>query len=792
MTQQKVTFIIDADHMPAQQAFSLVSNSLRGVGVTAVRVSNDAAQGASKVGSSWGNAAQMLNPFKMGIGGIITATGVLYQGMQLVTGELGQWKSRAQDVFDFWNQNTQMIHRTLLTLPEGMRGKAGEDLIRRTAASSGTKDLNATTAPIQRLWPQMSEFTEEQREQTLAVVNETGRKYRFDADARTGFASMMAVTLDSERKAGKEFDPKAMAALLLEHYKNTLVTDPEKFKYEARSITALLQRGASIPSALAMEENVQRQMVDPEARRSGMGADTIASSMDKSAAIALQAKMPFGTSKIKGMEDWYKLSDAKRREAFDAYYNKPKDSDEYQLGLALQAAAYGQLHPDEDVRTFAMAMESQGYTREGHMEGTALLQPYQLQLANPNSQERKDIARRTAELDAKIKDKAEAHKSYDTAIKAAPTSEFQRQSELEAVREETKLGGDLARQTEATAASVREQVSQSSAETGVSYLETLYRDLSTLWYTHDATPADLRKQAVEGYERSLQDLRRNALHRLHSESFSGGVGAPAATLTPTEDELKKAMTPDEQRLQENYQRAIQNLKPRIDTEQSELGGKPFPLFKDWYKPGIGGALESTKAAARAKYHAEKAEYEATPAGQAAAAASSHGAEASWEAGEFVPYKAWRDARPKMLFGPTDNAERQQYKEDKADYEDINATAPKLREFRPYEEWLKIQPEDPVGAQSLFGPTRLDTESRRQKYKEDKADYEDINATAPTRPDQSMNRMLERLERLAAAIESAQSRALRGSVDVSVQDAGGRPLSRVTSRPRALELLQDLA
>lgn len=805
MTQQKVSFVIDADHMPAQQAFSLVSNSLRGVGVTAVRVSNDAAEGASKVASSWGMADGVLGRMKNTLLNLTAGSAAFYAA---ASAGAASWQrqidvnmkalERTRDFLPAYQQiGYNAPDLAYMKTPEakaltsaGVRARGSEspkDYLENVATSLGTRGAMTAT----------------QAHQTANLVGAIAGTQGFPQDDTNETIKAINFMAGKEISQGKKPDMEELIGTFVSMFGPSPTTEVAQLStYGSRFIIPAVDSHGYSDWPHAAAHQAATQLTFPESK----------------GRISAGINLDMEEELEKAYTDVYqytKYAETIQPHQFAKMGEKKWDlvRDDPELRHWIQARTLGDKAVEQESRDLAHFWQGGSPTPfQGSLAGEHGEKEIFADLISKDSKG----AKLEKQLLAEMKKGDEARAFARALAKGDATDPIGRAAIQDRTNKGLQASLDLNNITRTARAFPIELQQKAAERLGIGWWDNLAGGFDVASKTMGATEeeaaalnaevANKYKKRILGSPAAAGSERTKKFH-----AYLRSVGAdPAKYLGNWGPKEDKSLTKEfeshyEQfRVKEDMSAEDRGLYEDLDAyekaQRSFMGNsfspKPFPAFKDWYKPsGTGTKLESAKAQARAEYQAKKSEYYSSQAGPSGAKDPSHGAQESWEAGDFASYGDWRRSRPDMqtLFGgPTDRVARQQYEEEKAYYEDFNATAPKLRDFRPYEEWLKIQPEDPVGAQSLFGPTRLDTESRRQKYKEDKADYEDINATAPTRPDQSMNRMLERLERLAAAIETAQARALRGSVDVSVQDAGGRPLSRATSRPRALELLQDLA
>lgn len=745
MAEQRVTFTIDADHMPASQAFAHVSNALKGVGVTAIQVSNEASKGAQKMGDGFGNAGMVLGRLQGTLAQLTLGTTAFYFAARTGAAE---WQ-QAIDV------NLQAMEKTrgflsahqkvgynagdtaYLSSPEGARmtregmlhrgSKNPADYLENLATGFSTRG----TIPVKKAHDLVNEMTTIGGMQHLSQsdMNET--------------ISALNMMMAKDINAGKDVNPKELIGSFFGM--QGVNPSPDLADFGAYAVQAALKLTAqhgwtSNEAAVARTSNLQLKNADKPGRRSKTMAVHMDQQLEEAYAktywMAGNSTLTPAEFRNLGEKKWELLqTDPELNEIINGYLFGEESEDPKAVEWAavfgngvpgFTGHHTGEIGEKESMMDYTAknspAMAAEKKLLEEMPRGKAAVD-FEEKLKTGNLTD--PIGRNAAQDN--LNNGLMATLDYDNQLLSARGFPIELQKEID-----VKLGkGYIASKlqefginamamgaTEIKASELNEFIASNAQH------HVLNRnDLS-----FDATNQDFAKW-----------LNQRPAEKAAYRDADPSKGTPAAW-------MKYAV-------------------PRLPDEDRRLY-ESLEAFRGLQQPIVGAAREAVAS--------PKPPSELVPAATPAE-------------------RAEEATRARQADQPSLTPRKRLFETDEKYQERVGSPGPEP--FPDYKSWRAKQKRG-----GWFGGMLGDSEDLLRnypaEYKAQKADYELKNPETvpepakPAETDQSMRMMMDRLERLAMAIETAGERSLRGSVDINVHDPAGRPLSRATSRPRALELLQD--
>ncbi len=670
---QKVTFIVDAKHAEAIQAFLNVANAIDKAGGAGQAAGQKVTNAGKQAGEAWGVADKVLGRVNTTFLQLTAGTSGFYAALRLVSSQLeriGQLQLKAKEKMVGGMPGYQ---RMLLNTPENW--------LQDPASMNKfvTQGLQAMRQPTQDPFFEMAAtgfgahggLDEATTKNAIQRVAELAGKKNMPAEDSHALLSVLIDTLNAQLQKGEKPNVDQTLGSLLSMQsvaRSTSLHDLATF--DARAILYHYIHGGAkdLGQAIGFQAAVARHMPDPKGRRAATGDINIWESLRTSYGDVWEKG--FRAKDLPTVEDWDKLTPQEKLRRINAQDN---------FGLAMRARLKGSLNTGTKERNLAMAM----HWGEGALHGEAGLRQMGENIISPNSY----LAKEADEAAKEVQIGPAAGQFLDRQLTGKFLSEQQKLHDQIGAAQGARAAAEWANVNQAKRGVITEQVNELGDIVQRNFATQYLKSKFSSWEASGKEGPELDAMLIDVAQEAQRELRANALQRGQLGGFTSWArkkyGVEAQTV-PTDTPFLKLFPP---KIREEY----------LGLVMTEDEKRQIQALEKW----IEAQRENT-------------------------ARSRNGAEVPGPAGAAVP--AGSEAIPEL---PT-------------------------------------APGQPAGVPSSG------------------------SGATPGLRDQSLNDAIDQMKQLVAAVEQLAANDASRRLDIMVEDRAGRPLSRTTSRPSALERQYDEA
>lgn len=735
---QTVTFTIDAKHAAAVQAFLNVANAIDQTAAKGGKAGQVVSNAGAQAGDSWARANGIFGILQNRFVQLTTGVGAFYKALQLASAEIERIGSLQLKAHESLKGGMPDYQRALYSFDSDyVKSKDFERRNREGIQAYGSKnfgeyfDMAASGASAHGRVDMATTH-----EAVNLVAKFTGQKGLKPDESRDLVGNLMDL-MNARLDKGEKADPEELLGIIGSGFRESRSTTiHEAAVYDARTIlNTYLHHGMPLDEGTALQATVAHKIPDPKGRRASTGAMGIMDAFRKAYGdVSFYAPR----KDIPDAAAWDALGFEKKIEAMQG-------QDEF--GKMMRAHLIGNLSSEQDVRDLSLIF-GKGYG--GSLEGESGLRGVAEDFLKPDNESMKLF--RKAKSGVVTGDAARQYTRDMTA------GSLRTPQEKYFAQVKSAEGGQGAREfdnvLQAQRGLVLEQVNEAADFTKDGVISKWVGNLVTeIQSSTKKTGPELDQFLIDKLEATKSKL--------------------LGQIKPGEahEALEWAKQADPER--------FSRLAPF--TQSDTFFGLPKEKYEEWRK---------SKMSDEERSHVEDINQTIRSMKRNVDRGGASGAEASWDEEPRKPFPEfdqwkWGGKRP-FLIPPRPSwlplgidPEGREYERQRKQYESQNPDVKAEGNSR----WL------PPGTLPSF---------LKRPGAEASGDEEPAAApgqpakAAPASTDQSLNEVISELRQLASAIREFAGSDVRRMVDVRLEDKAGRPLSRATSRPRAIEQFYDEA